>query len=264
MAEPIDESAPYRAALSVLDTQLEAHGGRRVHPQGEAPVQAGAVSGNEPTDDGHVRHHADGSNVVEADATEPAPAGVRDVMRSHGIDPATYVPPTTTSTNTVALAEAGAPDESSSRLLDMDLDAAIDAAQAAALAYDQMTGEHALTEEHASVAVTAALEYLAGLPYRVTLAGAPAEPTGDDERLDAIDGLLKWGDAVGGEVGGSFDISMCRKAVARDLRRVGVTDAEMSAAVRHGFRKEFARRRAVALSSPVPARPGPTEEDNRG
>lgn len=75
-----------------------------------------------------------------------------------------------------ALAGAGTPTEPARRLLDMDRDAAIEAAQAAARGYELQTGEHGFTEEHANVAAYAALEHLARLPYPVTLGGAPTEP----------------------------------------------------------------------------------------
>jgi len=65
------------------------------------------------------------------------------------------------------------------------------------------------------------------------------------DRYEAIDNLLRWGNAVGGEMGGAHEVNFCRAEIARDLRKLGVTDAEMSAAVRWGIRGRLDRRRRL-------------------
>lgn len=66
------------------------------------------------------------------------------------------------------------------------------------------------------------------------------------DRLAAIARLLSWGDAVGGEIGGRREVCDCRRAIGADLRLLGITDEEMSTAVRTSIRVELARRAAVA------------------
>jgi hypothetical protein len=84
------------------------------------------------------------------------------------------------------------------------------------------------------------------------------------DRLAAIARLLSWGDVIGGEFGGRSEISRYRRRIGADLRLLGITDEEMSTAVRTSIRVELARRAAVAERRALLDGPSTRRTDHHG